>query len=328
MAVDFQQQGYRTALVGKYLNGYRAGDMTYVPPGWDRWFAVNGASFYDYGVTTDNRLLHYGNRPQDYITRVLEAQAESYVASATADGQPFFLYYSFTAPHSPAIADPRDVGRFVGEPDFRFPTKGSWHSSVLEAGYGLDRAVGEILNVLPDNTIVLYMSDNGLLWDQKKSDRGPLSGKQWPYNESIRIPIIYTSLDGTNMPLAGVSDIVANVDLRTTLLHAAGFAPLTNQGGIDWTAPDYVPRDALLLEHLAGGDTPTYCGVRTKAFMYVRFKENGGYTEEMFDESGDHPAELINLLSDPTFDTQLTELRQKAKDLCVPTPPGSYAWGA
>ena len=48
MAVDMKQAGYRTALIGKYLNQYNPQTSKYVPPGWDRWFAVRSAVFYDY----------------------------------------------------------------------------------------------------------------------------------------------------------------------------------------------------------------------------------------------------------------------------------------
>ena len=40
IATWLQAAGYRTALVGKYLNGYAEGVMPYVPPGWDEWFAL------------------------------------------------------------------------------------------------------------------------------------------------------------------------------------------------------------------------------------------------------------------------------------------------
>ena len=46
--------------------------------------------------------------------------------------------------------------------------------------------------------------------------------KEWPYNESIRVPIIFATLDGTTVPLTDRDDIVLNVDLRESLLTAAG----------------------------------------------------------------------------------------------------------
>ena len=91
--------GYRTALIGKYLNGYYGGRTSFVPPGWDRWFATNTGAFYNYGVTTKSGFRHYGSRHSDYITRVLNNQAQRFVAKGTA---PFYLYYAFTAPHGPA----------------------------------------------------------------------------------------------------------------------------------------------------------------------------------------------------------------------------------
>jgi arylsulfatase A-like enzyme len=37
LAVWLRAAGYRTALVGKYQNGYPAGDEAWVPPGWTDW---------------------------------------------------------------------------------------------------------------------------------------------------------------------------------------------------------------------------------------------------------------------------------------------------
>jgi arylsulfatase A-like enzyme len=60
-----QRAGYRTALVGKYLNEYGALDRTEVPPGWDRWAALLDHSTYDYYnyfMNVDGKLRHYGSR--------------------------------------------------------------------------------------------------------------------------------------------------------------------------------------------------------------------------------------------------------------------------
>jgi N-acetylglucosamine-6-sulfatase len=57
-AVALQRAGYRTALMGKYLNGYKAGaregtGRPYVPPGWSEWDGVgNGYPEYGYKMTT------------------------------------------------------------------------------------------------------------------------------------------------------------------------------------------------------------------------------------------------------------------------------------
>jgi len=322
IAVDFQQQGYRTALVGKYLNGYAAGKTTYVPPGWDAWFATNTGAYYDYGVTrrAGPKLVRYGDSPKDYSTRVLTDRALRFATAIRA--KPFFLYLAFSAPHGPAIPEPRDVGRFAGEPDHHYGANQAWPSSALESAYGVDRAVGKVLNAVPDDTIVIYMSDNGLMWQQPESDRGVRSGKRWPYNDSIRVPIVYASLDGTRMPVAGVNDIVANVDLRTSLLHAAGLAPLTSQEGVDWFSAGYVPRSYLEIEH--GGEVPTYCGVRTADDMYARFHEaDGSYTDELFRETPGAVDEATNLW-DPSTDLS-QELQGWAEAACDPTPPG-FSW--
>ena len=46
VAVDLQRAGYRTALLGKYLNGYPTDvvKQTYVPPGWNYWCSPVGGN--------------------------------------------------------------------------------------------------------------------------------------------------------------------------------------------------------------------------------------------------------------------------------------------
>ena len=334
IATDFRSHGYRTAMIGKYLNGYSGGVTMVVPPGWDRWFATKNGAYYDYGVTAaeDGRVRrrYFGSRPADYSTRVFERQASDFVDDSVATGKPFFLYYAFTAPHHPWIPDPRDIGRFADVTSDETGTP-MVKDGMLEAAYGTDRAIGDLLDHLPAHTIVLFMSDNGYLWGEEKGRWGSLVSKQWPYNESIRIPMTLTSLDGTFSPAARGNDIVLNVDLRRTLTGAAGITPPFNEG-LDLGSDGYTPRTVFPLEHLQskGHDPPTYCGAREidpargRDFMYVRYhviRDDGTdrYREELYAE----PNELRNVADSRPDD--VARMRAAAQAMCSPPPPG-YGW--
>ncbi|MDQ2621559.1 MAG: sulfatase [Actinomycetota bacterium] len=82
-----QQAGYRTALVGKYLNEYGAADAKEVPPGWDRWVGLLDNSTYDYfnyAFNVDGRIRYRGDRSYadkhvELARRGLEEPAESFL---------------------------------------------------------------------------------------------------------------------------------------------------------------------------------------------------------------------------------------------------------
>ena len=131
--IQLGQAGYRTALVGKFLNGYPGdrdgdgqytdGDALYVPPGWDRWRAkvkipFGGSSgdgwYYGYGVNVDGeRLDDHGQDPEDYSTKVFADHAIDIVQEAVQDDTPLFLYFAPIAPHRPAIPAPGDEDAFI-----------------------------------------------------------------------------------------------------------------------------------------------------------------------------------------------------------------------
>ena len=66
LPVWLQAAGYRTIHVGKYLNGYGedATSTTYVPPGWNEWYAATAGttqSVYDYQLNQNGTLVPYGS---------------------------------------------------------------------------------------------------------------------------------------------------------------------------------------------------------------------------------------------------------------------------
>jgi arylsulfatase A-like enzyme len=106
LPVWLHDAGYRTAHVGKYLNGYGnpkvGGDPTEVPPGWDRWVApVDHTEYrlYDYRLNENGIVRRYGSRPRDYQTDVLARKAVAFVRES-ANGGPFFLSVAPVAPHA------------------------------------------------------------------------------------------------------------------------------------------------------------------------------------------------------------------------------------
>src|SRR5262249_18646733 len=187
-----------------------------VPPGWSDWVAMDSKPeerYYDYALNENGRLVRYGKTPEDYSTDVLGSKAVSFVRSAKG---PFFLYFAPVAPHLPAIPAPSDIATPLKlappRPDFDEadladkPWRALYHRlysrralSYLDRDiegrqvrslWDLDRQVGALVEALKEkgvlgNTIILYASDNGFLWGEHR-----LGGKLWPYEESIRVPLV------------------------------------------------------------------------------------------------------------------------------------------
>jgi N-acetylglucosamine-6-sulfatase len=86
LAPWLKRAGYRTALVGKYLNEYGALNRNEVPPGWNRWVGLLDNSTYDYfnyALNIDGKVRFYGDpdyaRAQlDLATSVINDPATSF----------------------------------------------------------------------------------------------------------------------------------------------------------------------------------------------------------------------------------------------------------
>jgi arylsulfatase A-like enzyme len=333
VATDFHRAGYRTAMIGKFLNGFP--DRNHVPPGWDTWFSVPTHSYYDYTVNADGTPRRFGTAPPDYSTRVISHQARAFIEA----GGPFFLYVAPTSPHSPAISDPRDAQRFEIDPP-NTPSRGvvapdqprylrehlsEWDETSsnafarrqINSAYGADRLVGQLWEDAPDGTIFVYLSDNGLLWGEHG-----WTSKAVPYNESLRIPFVVAT-KGVTAPAVDPR-FVLNVDVRASVAALAGL-PVPRTEGRPLTAK---PRQVFVIEHAGRPGAPptavpTYCGFRSHAWLYVRYATG---EEEVYDEVRD-PFELDNLAD--TID--LAPFRARASTLCTGGahyPPDWPTWPA
>jgi arylsulfatase A-like enzyme len=256
-ATALRRTGYRTALAGKYLNGYFpfstiAGERPYVPPGWSAW-AVGGEAYpeFNYNLAVKHaggraRIIHYGRRPQDYLTDVISGFGQTFVADAVRDRKPFLLELSTFAPHAPYTPAPADKNAFPGLTAPRsalfdapqlFPAP-AWLSTVplspselavndrnfrkrAQSVQAVDRMIGALRAQLAalgvaQNTYFVFNSDNGF----HLGERRLLAGKQTAWDHDVRVPLVVV---GPGVPPAStVSALAANVDLRPTFQELAG----------------------------------------------------------------------------------------------------------
>jgi N-acetylglucosamine-6-sulfatase len=262
-ATSLQGVGYRTALMGKYLNQYSPSRIRtvlgtpYVPPGWTDWtVAGNGYQGFGYGLARTVRVVRHGFRARDYLTNVLAREGIDFLGESVAEGAPFMLNVWTFAPHSPAIPAPRDAHRFADLAAPRDPSfdeadtsdKPAWlrgHPSLTEGELAridatfrdrvrtvqaVDRMVGRLQRRLralgvARNTYIVFSSDNGFHLGQHRLTPGKLTA----YDPDVRVPLIVT---GPDVPAGQTVDAMAeNTDLCPTFAELAGASVPPNADG-------------------------------------------------------------------------------------------------
>lgn len=330
LPVELNAAGYRTALIGKYLNGY--GARKPVPPGWDVWRAgvTRSTRSYDYDLMDEHGVLtHYGSAPSDYRTDVYADEAVSFIRESGRLGRPFFLTVTTGAPHGekapgtnlPPKPAPRHEGVFETEPVPKPPSYNEADVSdkpafvrqtplltteqqgVLREHYqgrlgsllAVDDLVERLVRTLRDlgelsDTVVLFTSDNGYMLGEHR-----LLHKRWLYEESARVPLV---IRGPGFPEGGRRrQVVANIDLAPTILDLVDADPLGSVDGISLLPlaadPTAEAERALLLENFSearGG---------SQAVVTRRADGKSTYRKFMYAEHAGGARELYDLAIDP-----------------------------
>lgn len=116
LATWLQDAGYRTALIGKYLNDYPNGATpNHIPPGWDEWAGATKGGYIGFELNENGSRVRYRKRDGAYQTDVLAEKAVDFIDRASQQADPFFLYLGSRAPHGPATPAPRHAGMFDDE---------------------------------------------------------------------------------------------------------------------------------------------------------------------------------------------------------------------
>ncbi|MEJ7604229.1 MAG: sulfatase [Kofleriaceae bacterium] len=283
--------GYRTTLIGKYMNGYPTREQPlYIPPGWTEWRSpVDGGPYgeYDYTLNENGVSVPYGNTDQDYLVDVIAAKSADFIQRAATERTPFFMYITPYAPHSPATPATRYQDAFPGAKAPRtasfnedaFGDKPAWlrdnpkldamqidqmdrlYRKRLQSMLAVEDLVQQLIDTLTatgelEHTYIVFTSDNGFHQGQHRM----ISGKQTAFEEDINVPLI---VRGPGIAAGSrIAQASANVDFAPTFLDLAG-TPIP--AGVDGRSlrallagtPPATWRQAILLEHGEGVDPET-----------------------------------------------------------------------
>ena len=276
MADIFHRGGYRTAMFGKW----HLGDNFPLHPenrGFDEVLTFGGGGI---GQTPDywgndyfdDTYLHNGKREtfSGYCTDVFFTKALHFI-EANRD-RPFFVYLATNVPHSPFnVADrysrpyrekgvPANMASFYGMLENADENLGHLRARLQELG-------------LADNTILIFMSDNGTAGGLAKTQKEGTKASSWSgfnagmrgakgseYEGGHRVPFFIRWPAGGITNGRDLPQLTAHVDLLPTLVELCGLA-----------APSGLPLDGQSLAPLLRGETANWPD-RT-LFVHVQRKE-------------------------------------------------------
>ncbi|MCB1134468.1 MAG: sulfatase-like hydrolase/transferase, partial [Verrucomicrobiae bacterium] len=145
--------------------------------------------------------------------------------------EPWFLYLAYNAPHTPIQPKPEWVAKVKA----REPGIADRRAKLVALIEHMDEGIGKVLGCLKaigaeENTLVLFVSDNGGQVDVG-ANNGPLRGaKQDMYEGGIRVPMI-ARWPGKIAAGAESAFEAMTMDLFATALDAAGAAAPANLDG-------------------------------------------------------------------------------------------------
>ncbi|MDQ3957221.1 MAG: sulfatase [Actinomycetota bacterium] len=309
-----QEAGYRTALVGRYLNAW---DTAVDPPWFDRW-ALFRAGYYDNEFNIDGEVTTL----EQYATDFIAEQSTTFLRDFEEDDQrPWMMFVTVSAPHypffssdgyadaevppqepNPALLEDNlgDKPGFVPEVGFTAEEGAAIHEKQLRTLLSVDDLVANLFGELgalgeEEDTLAFFLSDNGMLLGEHG-----LYAKRLPYTESIHIPF-YVRWPGHVTPGATDDRLVGNLDIAPTVLDVAGASPelQLEQDGRSLFGPR--ERRWILTEQWGSWSAgrPTWASIRTREYQYVQyyFKNGDVRFREYYDLVAD-PFQTKNLLHD------------------------------
>jgi arylsulfatase A-like enzyme len=317
----FAAAGYRTGMFGKW----HLGDNYPLRPqdrGFGKVLMLRGGgigqpsdppgSSYHRPILERNGRIETFDR---YCTDLFTDQAIRFIEASY--GRPFFIYLPYNCPHTPLEA-PEAETAIYRRADLSLVLKNgprTLRSEQLAKLYGMltniDSNFGRLLaklneGKLTDNTIVVFLSDNGPQEGRYNVELRGLKGST--YEGGIRVPFFVRWPSGGVRGGHKVDDACASIDILPTLAAGCGLTLPQDRpiDGIDllprWRAESPSLADRTLFFQWHRGDVPEKfraCAAREPRYKLMQAageREGAGYEPklELFDIAGD-PNETVDV---------------------------------
>ncbi len=309
-----QQQGYTACHIGKWHLG--AEDWYPEKQGFD--YNIGGC---DYGQPPSYFDPYYRNESVSGIPTLPPRKEGEYLEDRLADeavqfirkhkDQPFFLNLCNYAVHTPIQGRPDLVAKY--EKKETTNQKSPNYAAMVES---VDQSVGKIMNTLKElnlekNTLVIFTSDNGGLEVEIATDNDPLrSGKGYPYEGGIRVPMI-VRWPGKINPRTKSNTPVISHDLFPTICEAVGIGlpdkqnldgvsilpVLTQEKRLErktlyWHFPHYRGEDVVPYSIVRDGDWKLIKSYQGKELALFNLAKDLSEEEDLSEEMPEKAAQL------------------------------------
>ncbi|MBR9908797.1 MAG: sulfatase [Gammaproteobacteria bacterium] len=197
-------RGYVSLQTGKWWEGsYQRGGFD---EGMTRGFPEAGGRHGDDGLKIGRQGL---------------ATITDFIDKTSAANKPFFVWYAPLMPHTPHTPPEHFLQKYQGK---GLPISIAKYYAMIE---WFDETIGQLTDYLDkkglkDNTLIVYVSDNGWVTNPTQAERFLPRSKQSPGESGVRTPIIF-SLPG-KFQAQMRPELVSSIDIVPTILGAAGIA--------------------------------------------------------------------------------------------------------
>ncbi|MCH2207527.1 MAG: sulfatase [Lentisphaerales bacterium] len=207
------EQGYLSHQSGKWWEGnFKRGGFTH---GMTRGFPQKGGRHGDDGLKIGREGIN---------------EIEDFVDMAMSKDKPFFLWYAPFMPHTPHTPPKRYLQKFL---DLKLPEPVAKYYAMCE---WFDETCGDVVNMLEkrnirENTLIVYVCDNGWIQDPEKKNKYDARSKQTPYEGGTRTPIFF-SWPAKYKPADRI-ELCSSIDIFPTIVAAAGAKMPKNLPGLN-----------------------------------------------------------------------------------------------